>query len=144
MENLFENTGTIGRLAVCTGTRLHLVKPLGFSLEQSRVRRAGLDYWPEVDLVLHDNWDDFLQNEQPTALHFVSVHGRANVYECPFNPGDYLVFGNESTGLPSSFYQRYADNRYYIPMPGSAARSHNLANAVSIVVYEALRQLNGW
>lgn len=135
-----QNTGTIGRLCVCAGAHLHLIRPLGFSLSASRVRRAGLDYWPLVPLSVHESWDAFLDTVCPARLVFVSTRGRRSVYACRFQPGDSLVFGNETSGLPPPFYSRYRDALYRIPMPGRHARSHNLANAASIVLYEALRQ----
>ena len=135
-----QNTGTIGRLCVCTDAVLHLVRPLGFSLAESRIRRAGLDYWKFLDLRVHETWSDFLAAARPERMVFASTKGGRSVYECAFAAGDYLVFGNETSGLPPSFYSRYADSLYLIPMPGQHARSHNLANAVSIVLYEALRQ----
>ena len=139
-----QNTGTIGRLCVCTDAALHLVKPLGFSLDASRVRRAGLDYWRHVRLSVHDGWEQFLASVQPERLLFPSTHGQRTIYQTAFEPGDCLVFGNETTGLPAAFYTRYERDLLLIPMPGGHARSHNLANAVSVVLYEALRQINGW
>ncbi|MEI8079538.1 MAG: tRNA (cytidine(34)-2'-O)-methyltransferase [bacterium] len=135
-----QNTGTIGRLCVCTECRLHLVRPLGFQTDEASVRRAGLDYWQHLELQIHDNWEAFLAAAQPGRLWFASTRGIAGLYDLRFAPDDFLVFGNESSGLPPVFHQRYADRRFTIPMPGRHARSHNLANAVSIVVYEALRQ----
>ena len=140
-----QNTGTIGRLCVCTGARLHLLRPLGFSLDESRIRRAGLDYWRFLDLRVHDNWDEFLAAKPPGRLFFASTRGGENLYRARFRDHDCLVFGNESSGLPPSFYERYRERLYRIPMPGEHPRSHNLANAVSIALYEALRQLHpGW
>lgn len=135
-----QNTGTIGRLCVCTDCRLHLIRPLAFSLDEAHVRRAGLDYWHLVDLQVHADWEAFLGACQPGRLCFASTKGGRSLYEYAFATGDFLVFGNETAGLPSPFYTRYADSLYQIPMPGRHARSHNLANAASIVLYEALRQ----
>ncbi len=139
-----QNTGTIGRLCVCTDSRLHLIEPLGFSLDESRIRRAGLDYWQHLDVRVHPDWDSFLATQAPGRLLFISTRGKHTIYQCQFAPDDYLVFGRESDGLPAAFYQRYADSLYTIPMPGHQARSHNLANAASIVLYEALRQACHW
>lgn len=138
------NTGTIGRLCVCTDAVLHLVEPLGFSLDESRVRRAGLDYWPWVHLHVHASWQAFLDAAGDARMAFLSTRGCRSIYEWPFADGDYLVFGNESRGLPPDFHDRYRGQMYAIPMPGRHARSHNLANAVSIVLYEGLRQRLGW
>jgi len=136
-----QNTGTIGRLCVCTDSQLHLVKPLGFSLDESRIRRAGLDYWPHLGLHVYEDWADFLQrNNHPERLTFLSTKAEKSLYETRFEPGDWLVFGNESSGLPPEFYERYVNDLFLIPMPGQHMRSHNLANAVSIGLYEALRQ----
>ncbi len=136
-----QNTGTIGRLCVCTDARLHLVRPLAFSLDEARIRRAGLDYWPHLDLHVHDTWDDFLAAARPARLFFCTTKTSRSLYDVRFAEGDALVFGNESSGLPPPFYERYRDDLLTIPMPGAHARSHNLANAVSIVLYEALRQV---
>ncbi len=135
------NTGAIGRLCVGLGVPLHLVRPLGFALDDRSVARAGLDYWPHLDVTLHDTWDDYLAAARPRRLRFLSTHGGRSLYECRFEDGDALVFGNESSGLPSGFYERYADSLFRIPMPGEHARSINLANAVSIAAYECYRQL---
>lgn len=135
-----QNTGTIGRLCVCTDTRLHLVRPLAFSLDEARVRRAGLDYWPHLDLHVHENWDAFLAAERPRRMLLFTTRTRRSLYSVRFEEGDALVFGNETSGLPAPFYERYREALVTIPMPGAHARSHNLANAVSIVLYEALRQ----
>lgn len=135
------NTGAIGRLCVGLGVPLHLVKPLGFALDDRSIARAGLDYWPHLDVELHDTWDDYLAAVSPRCLHFLSTHGRRSLYDCRFEQGDALVFGNESSGLPDGFYDRYGESLFRIPMPGEHARSINLANAVSIAAYECYRQL---
>ena len=135
------NTGAIGRLCVGLGVPLHLIRPLGFQLDDKSVARAGLDYWPYLDLHIHDTWEDFLKAETPSRLFFLSTHGEKSLYDCRFERGDYLVFGNESSGLPKPFYETYKDNLFKIPMPGEHARSINLANAVSIAAYECYRQL---
>ncbi len=136
------NTGAIGRLCVDLDCPLHLVRPLGFALTSSWVRRAGLDYWAHLDLHLHDNWDAFLARARPTRLFFASTRGRRSLYDCSFASGDALVFGNESAGLPEAFYAQYGADLFQIPMPGPHARSLNLANAVAVVAYEALRQMS--
>ncbi len=135
-----QNTGTIGRLCVCTDARLHLIRPLGFSLDASRVKRAGLDYWHHVDLHVHESWPDFLATARPERLAYLTTKTTRTAYDYAFQDGDFLVFGNETSGFPPAFYEEYADSLFTIPMPGRHARSHNLANAVSIVLYEALRQ----
>jgi len=136
------NTGAIGRVAVGLGVPLHLVRPLGFRLDSESVRRAGLDYWEHLDLSVHDTWDRYLESAKPGRVFFLSTHGEKSLYDCRFRPGDALVFGNESSGLPKDFYDRYEDRLFRIPMPGAHARSINLANAVSIAAYECHRQLS--
>ncbi len=139
-----QNTGNIGRLAVSTESTLHLIRPLGFELDQTKIRRAGLDYWPYLRLHVHDSWESFTADQKPEAPAFVSVHGKKSIYERQFSASDYLIFGNETHGLPHQFYEHYQNELYAIPMPGKNARSLNLANAVSITVYEGLRQINQW
>ena len=119
------NTGAIGRLCVGLGVRLDLVRPLGFHLNDKSIARAGLDYWPHLEKVVHDTWEEYLAVQKPKRLVFLSTRG------------------NESSGLPKPFYERYADSLFRIPMPGPNARSINLANAVSIAAYECFRQLAG-
>ncbi len=134
------NTGAVARLCVGLGARLHLVRPLGFSLRESRLKRAALDYWEHVDLQVHADWDAYLADAAPAALCFASTRGTRPHWETSFTPGTHLVFGNESQGLPEPFYTRYRAQLCRIPMPGPHARSLNLANAVAVVAYEALRQ----
>lgn len=136
------NTGAIGRLCVGLGCPLHLIKPLGFHLTDKYIQRAGLDYWPFLDLTVHDSWEDFLKTVQPPRLAFLSTHGEKSLYDCHFQPCDALVFGSEGGGLPRDFYEKYKDLLFQIPMPGEHARSINLANSVSIAVYEAFRQIS--
>jgi tRNA (cytidine/uridine-2'-O-)-methyltransferase len=135
-----QNTGAIGRLCVCTDTRLHLIEPLGFVINDTNLKRAGMDYWKFLDVTTHKTWDDFLYVEKPEALHFLSTKGTKNLYDISFTKSDYLVFGNESIGLPKDFYDIYKSNLFQIPMPGKYNRSHNLSNSVSIALYEGLRQ----
>ena len=135
------NTGAIGRLCVGLGVPLHLVRPLGFCLDDRSIARAGLDYWPHLDVTVHDTWEDYLEAVRPERLMLLSTHGEKSLYDCGFREGDALVFGNESSGLPETFYGRYRDSLFRIPMPGEHARSINLANAVSIAAYECFRQI---
>jgi len=135
-----QNTGTIGRLCVCTDARLHLIRPLGFQLDEAHLRRAGLDYWPFLNWTVYDSWADFLHQAQPGRMLFCSTKTSRSIYQLQFQPGDWMVFGNEGHGLPADFYQRYETQLFTIPMPGQHARSHNLANAVAVVLYEGLRQ----
>jgi tRNA (cytidine/uridine-2'-O-)-methyltransferase len=135
------NTGAIGRLAVGLDIPLNLVRPLGFRLDDESVKRAGLDYWKHLDCRIHDTWEEYLAAEKPHRCFFLSTKGERQLYDIGFEPGDALVFGNESSGLPKEFYDIHRDRLFKIPMPGEHARSINLANAVSIAAYECHRQL---
>ena len=140
-----QNTGNIARTCAATGTVLHLIEPLGFSLDEKHLRRAGMDYWQHLDLSVYPNWEEFLARNPGANLLFLSTKGERSYYDVRYQEGDYLVFGRESAGLPPEFYTRYRDRLYRIPMPGRFNRSLNLANAASIVLYEALRQTrNCW
>ncbi len=135
-----QNTGTIVRLAAATACPLHLVEPLGFSIDERSVRRAGLDYWRHASVSVHPSLDA-LQGSAPTGRFWLtSKRARMPYTEAGFEPGDYLVFGKETSGLPPEWIDENAERAIRIPMFGPV-RSLNLANAVSIVVYEALRQL---
>ncbi len=135
------NTGAVGRLCVCLGARLHLVRPLGFVLTERHIRRTGMDYWKHVDLTVHDDWESFLQTVQPRQMLFSSTRGTKSLYEHKLQPGCALVFGNETSGLPPEMYDRYAESLYQLPMPGDHARSLNLSMSVAISAYEAFRQM---
>jgi len=135
------NTGAIGRLCVGLDCPLHLIRPLGFHLTDSYIKRAGLDYWEYLDVTVHDDWQSFLDKTRPSGLHFLSTKGKKSLYECSFKRNDALIFGSESAGLPEYMYSDYEENLFRIPMPGEHARSINLANAASIAAYEALRQM---
>ncbi|MBR0459769.1 MAG: tRNA (cytidine(34)-2'-O)-methyltransferase [Victivallales bacterium] len=138
-----QNTGTIGRLCVCTDAHLHLIRPLGFSLDEAHLKRAGLDYWPFLHWDVYDDWEQFLAQNRPERMFFLSSKTTRSLYDTSLRLGDWLVFGNEGHGLPVDFYARYESQLITIPMPGEHARCHNLANAVSIALYEGLRQ-NLW
>lgn len=135
-----QNTGNIGRLCVNTGARLHLIKPLGFSLDEKHLKRAGMDYWNKIDLHIYEDWNDFLDRNPDAELYFFSTKTEQIYWECPYNEGAFLVFGNEGHGLPDEFYSEYSDRLYTIPMPGAMTRSLNLANSTAIVLYEGLRR----
>lgn len=137
-----QNTGNIARLCAATGTILNLIEPLGFRLTDREVKRAGLDYWDAVDIRRFSNFAKF-QDELPNARKlFFSTSGEKSYTEAEYRPGDYLVFGSESRGLPLELLDAHPDNVYNIPMKLENVRSLNLANAASIVLYEALRQCN--
>jgi tRNA (cytidine/uridine-2'-O-)-methyltransferase len=136
------NTGNIGRLCAATGTHLHLVGKLGFSIDDKQVRRAGLDYWPEVKL---HRWDSFeqLQQKYPQARYwYTSKKATRNYTKADYKPGDFLVFGKETLGLPEELLEQVADQALRIPIFSPAVRSLNLANSAAIILYEALRQSN--
>jgi tRNA (cytidine/uridine-2'-O-)-methyltransferase len=136
------NTGSIARLCAATGTRLHLVRPLGFSLDDRYLKRAGLDYWPYVDLRVHESWDAFMAAEQPTTRLCFSARATLPYTAAPLAEPDplYLVFGGETGGLPEAIRSAHSGSLYCIPIFSPHVRSLNLSNAVAIVVYEALRQ----
>ena len=136
------NTGNIGRLALGSGSKLHLVKPFGFELTDKRLKRAGLDYWQHLDVIYYDNIDDFFSKNKNKKMAFLSAHGKKTHWDIPFEEDLFLVFGKESVGLPKSLIEKEANNLYKIPLHSQHIRSLNIANAVSIVVYEGLRQLN--
>lgn len=135
------NTGTTARLCAATETRFHLVGPLGFSLEDRYLRRAGLDYWPHVDLRRHESWRDFEAAHPDARLHLFTARGGRAHTRVTFQPGDYLVFGGETRGLPEEILEPRRERTVTIPMTSPHVRSLNLANAAAIGVYEALRQL---
>lgn len=137
-----QNTGNIGRLCVSTNTKLHLIKPLGFTFEDKYMKRAGMDYWQHLDLTVYENWGEFLEKNTNPELYFMTTKSDKNFWECPYNEGAFLVFGNEGHGLPKEFYDTYGNNLYTIPMTGEFSRSLNLANSVSITLYEGLRRFN--
>lgn len=134
------NTGNIARLCAATDTSLHLIEPLGFSLDDERLKRAGLDYWNEVDLWIHPSWREFREAVSRDRCLYFSAHGRQSYLEAPFAANSVLVFGNETMGLPERIREKHPDGVYRIPMR-PAVRSLNLATAVGIVLYEALRRV---
>jgi tRNA (cytidine/uridine-2'-O-)-methyltransferase len=136
------NTGNIARLCAATGASLHLVEPLGFSLDDAALQRAGLDYWDAVDLWIHPDWSAFRAAVSRERCLYFSAHGCHPYGEAPYRDGSVLVFGSEGDGLPLRIREKHADRLYRIPMRDTV-RSLNLATAVGIVVYEALRQLTG-
>ncbi len=133
------NTGNIGRLCLATQSTLHLVKPLGFSLDHRQLKRAGLDYWNEVSLKLWDSFDALQRLQPPDANYFfLTTKSKRTYYEARFQRDDFLVFGSETKGLPENLLMTNEDRCISIPMHGT--RSLNLATAVGIVLFEAVRQ----
>lgn len=138
------NTGAVGRLCLATGARLHLIKPLGFSLEDKYLKRSGLDYWAEVDVHVWDTWEDMHgQAEKTASFFYVEVQGTRPHWEADFSADRdiYLVFGPETRGIPAALMQDRPEHILRIPMLGT--RSLNLATAVAITLYEAVRQRGG-
>ena len=138
------NTGCAARLAAATGLRLHLVEPLGFSLDDRHLKRAGLDYWPLVDLVVHPDWDSAVRalsrdskRSLPHRLRLFTARGGTSLFETAFAADDVLCFGSESTGLPPALLERSAERRVYVPIR-AGVRSLNLANVVCLATYAAL------
>jgi tRNA (cytidine/uridine-2'-O-)-methyltransferase len=135
------NTGSVARLCAATLTPLHLVEPLGFKIDDKHLKRAGLDYWEFVDLHVHKSWDDFVRTAAPKNMLFFSKRAAKSYTSVRYSDDDFLVFGPETRGLPQQILNTDAERALRIPMMGAGVRSLNLSNAVSIVLYEALRQL---
>ncbi len=136
-----QNTGSIGRICVNTDSKLHIIKPIAFDLDQKSVRRAGLDYWKLLDIYVWDSIDDFLDAHQKNIKRFFFATTKSDkpYFKVSFKKGDYLLFGSETAGIPIEFMQKNRDNMVTIPM-GTNGRSLNLSVAVGIVLYEAIRQ----
>ncbi|MGI6214681.1 MAG: tRNA (cytidine(34)-2'-O)-methyltransferase [Christensenellales bacterium] len=136
-----QNTGNIARTCVAAGAVLHLVKPLGFSIDDKHVKRAGLDYWPSLKLVVHENLQDFFKYSFGGSYRFLTTKAKNCYADISYGQDDYLIFGPEDAGLPEQLLKKYYDLSFRIPMLGDT-RSLNLSNSVAIVVYEAMRQQN--
>ncbi len=135
------NTGSVGRLCVGSKSRLHLVKPMGFEITDKRVKRAGLDYWPELELTIHDNINNWLdQVKDMSRLFLFTSNAEKSYHHIKFQKGDWLVFGKESVGLPEGIIKRFSAQAVTIPFPGKV-RSFNLSNAVAMALGEGLRQV---
>lgn len=135
------NTGNIGRLALATGSRLHLVKPFGFEIDDKRLKRAGLDYWQYLEVIYYDSIDDFFIKNNDVKKVFLSSHGKQSHWDIKYTDNMFLVFGKESVGLSKPLIEEHQNQLFKIPLYSTEIRSLNLANAVSIIVYEGLRQL---
>lgn len=138
------NTGNIARMCAATGARLHLIGRLGFRLDDRDLKRAGCDYWPAVDVQIHDSLEAFEAALAGSRLFCLSARAKRNYTQVKYQDGDCLIFGSESRGLPPEFLQRHSDRTFVIPMPTGKVRSLNLATAAGIVLYEALRQVHNW
>lgn len=138
------NTGNIGRLCAATDTRLHLIGRLGFRLDDRHLKRAGCDYWPHIDVRFHPTLEEFEQALIGSRIVVLSSHASRSYTRVAYRDGDCLLFGSESKGLPGSVLERHAAEAATIPMPTGKVRCLNLATAVGIVLYEALRQRHDW
>ena len=134
------NTGNIGRLALATGSTLHLIKPFGFEIDDKRLKRAGLDYWPHISLFTYESSDEFFSLHKDKNMVFFSSHGEKDHWSIDYKDELFLVFGKESVGLSKKVTENNSVNLYRIPLYSEHIRSLNLANSVSIAVYEGLRQ----
>ena len=133
------NTGNIGRTCVATGSRLHLIQPLGFCLDEKQLRRAGLDYWKYLDVTVYKNFEDFLEQNPNAKIYMATTKAKYVYSEVSYQSDDYIMFGKESAGIPEEILVNYKENCIRIPMEPEI-RSLNLSNSVAIVLYEALRQ----
>ena len=136
-----QNTGNIARLCVAAGARLHLVGPLGFSIDEKAVRRAGMDYWERLDLQTWDSWEELKAANPAARFFFLSSKVERAYWDAQFQDGDFLIFGRETKGLPASLLAAHPEKTLTIPMT-EGTRSINLATSVGIVLYEAIRQLS--
>ncbi len=136
-----QNTGNIARTCACTGSSLHLIRPLGFSLSEKHLRRAGMDYWQALDLHVYDSYEEFAEQHRGVRIYLATTKA-PNVYtQKQYRADDFIMFGKESAGIPEEILAHHRDDCIRIPM-GPDFRSLNLSNAVAIVLYEALRQQN--
>ena len=133
------NTGNIGRTCVATGTSLHLIKPLGFDISDKAVRRAGMDYWKELDLHVYEDFEKFVEKNPGARIYMATTKARKAYTEVEYKGNDFIMFGKESAGIPEEILVKYEETSVRIPMIGEI-RSLNLSNSVSIILYEALRQ----
>ena len=133
------NTGNIGRTCVATGTKLHLIEPLGFSLSEKHLERAGMDYWKDLDVTVYENWEDFCKRNPGAKIYYATTKGRHVYSDVHYEPHCFIMFGKESAGIPEEILKANPDTCVRIPMIGET-RSLNLSNSVAIVLYEALRQ----
>lgn len=133
------NTGNIGRTCVATNTRLHLIEPLGFRLNEKNLKRAGMDYWKDLDVTTYVNYEDFLEKNPKAKIYMATTKGQKVYTEASYEPDCYIMFGKESAGIPEEILVENQENCIRIPMVGDI-RSLNLGNSVAVVLYEALRQ----
>lgn len=133
------NTGNIGRTCVATGTRLHLIEPLGFKLNEKAIKRAGMDYWKDLDVTTYLDYEDFLKKNNNAKIYYATTKAQKTYADVAFEEDCYIMFGKESAGIPEEILLENQENCIRIPMVGEI-RSLNLSNSVAIILYEALRQ----
>lgn len=136
-----ENTGNIGRTCVATGTKLHLIRPLGFQIDEKAVRRAGLDYWKYLDLTVYDDYEDFCRKNPDAKIYYATTKGTHVYTDVKYDADSFIMFGKESAGIPEEILVQHPEEAVRIPMIGDI-RSLNLGNSVAVILYEALRQNN--
>lgn len=134
-----QNTGNIARTCVLTDCKLHLIKPLGFELDEKHLKRAGLDYWKYLDLEVHESYQDFMNKYGNERMFLSTTHGNTYYTDVQFQEGDFIMFGRETSGVPEEVHKRI--NNIKVPMIKSSTRSLNLSNTVAIIAYEGLRQV---
>lgn len=136
------NTGNIGRTCYLTNTKLHLIRPFGFILNDKTLRRVGLDYWEHVDLTVHDSFEDFIDYVGDSTVYIATTKASNYYTDVEFKDGDYIMFGRESSGVDDIVTKKYGHNNIKIQMREDTDRSLNVANCANIILYEALRQIN--
>lgn len=136
------NTGNIGRTCVATGTKLHLIRPLGFMINDKTLKRAGMDYWNDLDVTYYDNFEDFVEKNPGAKIYMATTKAQHCYTDVKYSDGDFIMFGSEGSGIPEEILLKYSKTCVRIPML-EQYRSLNLSNSVAIVLYEALRQ-NGF
>lgn len=136
------NTGNIGRTCYLTDTRLHLIRPFKFNMDDKTLRRTGLDYWKDVDVIIYDNYEDFLLKNPDINIYYATTKANNYYSDVKFKDGDFIMFGKESAGIPEDILNENKERCIKIPMSNKLKRSLNLSNSVAIILYEALRQIN--
>lgn len=137
-----QNTGNIARTCVLTGSKLHLIKPLGFSLDEKQLKRAGLDYWNELELEVHESYHDFMDKYKGGTFYYSTTKCTNKYSDVQYKEGDFIIFGRESSGFPEYVREQIGENGIRVPMIETSTRSLNLSNTVAIIAYEALKGLD--
>lgn len=136
------NTGNIGRTCVLTNSRLHLIRPFNFNMDDKTLRRTGLDYWKNVDLIIYDNYEEFVEANKDKRIFYATTKAEKTYDKIEYRDEDFFMFGKESAGIPEEILDANKDNCIRIPMIKNLKRSLNLSNSANIILFEALRQLN--